>query len=94
MTLSADLPLVSNQTTPLEKNHAAFLLSVAHQADVTMGLRMLDTGTARDVSGVIRITVRDQAAGEEEDARRSIEERELLYFAASDGGVKVFERGQ
>lgn len=54
---------------------------------MVMGLRLLDTGTARDVSGVLRITnggARDQ----------EVEERECLYFVAGDGGVKVFERGQ
>jgi len=59
-----------------------------------MGLRLLDTGTARDVSGVIRITIGDQAAEDEQDIRRRIEERELLYFVGGDGGVRVFERGQ
>ncbi|TVY30346.1 Elongator complex protein [Lachnellula hyalina] len=93
-TLSADFPLVSAQQTPLEKDHAAFLLSVAHQADFTMGLRLLDTGTARDVSGVVRITVGDQFIEDNRDIQRRIEERELLYFVGGDGGVRVFERGQ
>ncbi|TVY93454.1 hypothetical protein LAWI1_G000781 [Lachnellula willkommii] len=93
-TLAADFPLVSVQRTPLEKDHAAFLLSVAHQADYTMGLRLLDTGTARDVSGVIRITVGDQLIEDDRDIQRRIEERELLYFVGGDGGVRVFERGQ
>lgn len=55
-----------------------------------MSLRLLDTGTARDVSGVVRITVGDV----EQEARSQIEERELLYFVGGDGGVRVFERGQ
>lgn len=86
--------MVSAQQTPLEKDHAALLLSSAHQADFTMGLRLLDTGTARDVSGVIRITVGDQASEDDRDIQRKIEERELLYFVGGDGGVRVFERGQ
>ncbi|TVY71220.1 hypothetical protein LSUE1_G007580 [Lachnellula suecica] len=94
VTLSADFPLVSAQQTPLERNHAVLLLSLAHQADFTMGLRLLDTGTARDVSGVVRITVGDQAMEDENDVQRRIEERELLYFVGADGGVRVFERGQ
>ncbi|TVY15110.1 hypothetical protein LARI1_G005467 [Lachnellula arida] len=93
-TLAADFPLVSVQRTPLEKDHAAFLLSVAHQADFTMGLRLLDTGTAKDVSGVIRITVGDQLIEDNRDIQQRIEERELLYFVGGDGGVRVFERGQ
>lgn len=55
-----------------------------------MALRLLDTGTARDVSGVVRITAGDGGSKEAE----KIEERELLYFVGGDGGVKVFERGQ
>lgn len=85
---------MSAQHTPFEKDHAAFLLSLAHQADFIMGLRLLDTGTARDVSGVIRITIGDQASEDDRDIQRKIEERELLYFVGGDGGVRVFERGQ
>ena len=57
-----------------------------------MSLRLLDTGPARDVSGVIRITAWEGIM--EQDAGREIEEKELLYFVGGDGGVKVFERGQ
>jgi len=94
LTLSADEPLVSARQTPLETDHAAFLLSTAHQADYMMGVRLLDTGAARDVSGVVRITVGNHAVNDEKDIERRIEERELLYFVGGDGGVKVFERGQ
>ncbi|KAH7386243.1 hypothetical protein BKA64DRAFT_138149 [Cadophora sp. MPI-SDFR-AT-0126] len=93
MTLSADQPLVSTQQTSLESNNAALLLSTAHQADFIMSLRLLDTGTARDVSGVLRITGGDRIE-EDIDIQKKIEERELLYFVGGDGGVKVFERGQ
>ncbi|KAK7742202.1 hypothetical protein SLS62_010791 [Diatrype stigma] len=91
VTLSADDPLISSQTTRLEKEHAAFTLQMAHDAYLVMGLRMLDTGTAKDVSGVLRITSGGQY---EEDPEHIVEEQELLYFVGSDGGVRVFERGQ
>lgn len=94
VSLSADLPLVSSHQTPLEADHAAFLLSTAHQADFTMNLRLLDSGTARDVSGVLRITIGDGTLEDDRDIRKRIEEKELLYFVGGDGGVKVFERGQ
>jgi elongator complex protein 6 len=93
VTLSADYPLTSGHQTPLEVDHAAFLLSIAHQADFCMGVRLLDTGTARDVSGVIRITVGD-AGAEAPTTAQKVEEKELLYFVGGDGTVKVFERGQ
>ena len=50
-----------------------------------MGLRLLDTGTASDISGVLRIT-----RGSEGD---EVEEKEVLYFVGGDWGVSVFERG-
>lgn len=94
ITVSADYPLVSSHSTPLETDHAAFLLSVAHQADFVMGVRLLDSGTARDVSGVVSITVRERGTVDEGNVATVIEEKELLYFVGGDGGVRVFERGQ
>ena len=61
------------------------MLSTVHTADTVLALRMLDTGTARDVSGVVRITgpgVKDVGG-----------ETEYLYHVTADGGVRVFERG-
>jgi elongator complex protein 6 len=88
VTLAADEPLISAQATSLEKDHAAFTLSLAHEAEMVTSLRLLDTGTARDVSGVLRVTHGGGATGFVQD------ERELLYFVGGDGGVRVFERGQ
>lgn len=75
------------RTTPLEIDHAAFVIGVAHQARTVVGVRCLDTGAAKDVSGVLRVTRGGETWGEE------IEEVELLYFVGGDGRVKVFERG-
>jgi elongator complex protein 6 len=86
--------LISAHQTGLEVDHASFLLDIAHQADIIMSLRLLDSGTARDVSGVVRITIGDGAVQDEHDIQRKIEDNELLYFVGGDGGVKVFERGQ
>lgn len=85
LTLSADHPLITAQQTTLEREHANLALSTAHAADVVFALRMLDTGTARDVSGVVRIT----GPGVKECGG----EGEFLYHVAADGGVRVFERG-
>ena len=90
ITSAADLPLLQSPTTPLEINHAAFVMSVAHQARFTLSLRLLDTGTARDVSGVMRVT---KGPDEGEDGEE-MEERELLYYVGGDGGVRVFGRGE
>ncbi|KUI73021.1 hypothetical protein VM1G_08173 [Cytospora mali] len=88
ITLAADDPLLSAQTTALEKEHAALVLSLAHEAEAVLSLRLLDTGTAKDVGGVVRIT---RGGGSLDTA---IEEHEYLYHVGGDGGVKVFERGQ
>ncbi|KAI0204218.1 hypothetical protein F4808DRAFT_372542 [Astrocystis sublimbata] len=90
ITVSADEPLVSAQTTPLEKEHASLALSLAHDAQLVMSLRMLETGTAKDVSGVIRVT----PGGDEGAGGTLVEDREILYFIGGDGSVRVFERGQ
>jgi elongator complex protein 6 len=57
-----------------------------------MSLRLLDTGTARDISGVIRIAAEREL--EEGEAGLNLDGKELLYFVGGDGNVKVFERGQ
>ncbi|KAL8772011.1 MAG: hypothetical protein Q9209_002676 [Squamulea sp. 1 TL-2023] len=90
---SADYPLIQAQHSPLELNHAAFMMSLAHEANVIWGVRELDTGSARDVSGVVRITRGPAAEGMEDVSGEDVEEKELLYFVAGDGGVRVFERG-
>ena len=64
--MSADEPLLCSRTTTLEKEHAAFVLSLAHAAEIVVSL---------DLGG-------------------KFDERELLYFIASDGTARVFERGQ
>lgn len=59
LTLSADGPLLHNlaaDATPLELSHREFLTGAAYQAGRVVQLRGLDTGPARDVSGVLRIS--------------------------------------
>jgi elongator complex protein 6 len=56
-----------------------------------MGLRMLDTGLARDISGVLRITTDADNDTTTSDVER--EEKEMLYHVG-DGAVEVFHRGQ
>ncbi|KAI0521148.1 hypothetical protein F5B22DRAFT_40177 [Xylaria bambusicola] len=90
ITVSADEPLIAAQGTSLEQEHASLALSLAHDAHFVISLRMLETGTAKDVSGVLRIT----PGGDEEIADALVEDRELLYFIRGDGSVRVFERGQ
>ncbi|KKF96965.1 hypothetical protein CFO_g696 [Ceratocystis platani] len=90
LTVAADSALIAEQNTALERNHAGLALDLAHQADTVISLRMLDTGVARDVSGVMRIT----RGGQDHHDERNTEEHEYLYYVSGDGGVRVFERGQ
>lgn len=90
VTIAADEPLVAAQGTSLEKEHASLALSLAHDAHLVISLRILETGTAKDVSGVLRVT----PGGDDEDASTTVEDQELLYFIKGDGSVRVFERGQ
>ena len=85
---AADVPLSRLGATPLEESHTALVMSLAHQARSIMSVRGLDTGAAKDVSGVLRISNGDECVDDGDT-----EERECLYYVGSDGGVKVFDRG-
>ena len=86
---SADEPLLLLPSTPLETEHAAFVGGLVQQAYFVMSLRLLSTGVAKDVSGILRIT-RGSGSGAEFD---EVEEKEVLYLVSGDGNVRVFERG-
>lgn len=98
LTLATDAPLIHNASvsagqlaTPIETEHAAFAIGLAHRARSVMQLRTLETGAAKDVSGVLRISRGGGWSAGEED---SLEEKEVLYFIQRDGGVSVFGRGE
>ncbi|EHA19998.1 hypothetical protein ASPNIDRAFT_39417 [Aspergillus niger ATCC 1015] len=102
MTVSSDSPLIHNASasahqgaTPLETEHAAFAIGSAHRAHMVMQLRNLETGAARDVSGVLRVS-KGGAWGQNDSTEASShwEEKEVLYFVQRDGGVSVFGRGE
>ncbi|KAJ6133339.1 hypothetical protein N7471_008554 [Penicillium samsonianum] len=98
LTLATDAPLIHNASTsggqlatPIETEHAALVIGLAHRARSVMQLRTLDTGAAKDVSGVLRIS---RGGGLNTSEEETLEEREALYFIQRDGGVKVFGRGE
>ncbi|KAJ5475447.1 hypothetical protein N7539_007734 [Penicillium diatomitis] len=98
LTIAADSPLIHNAATnvhgdctPIETEHAALALGLAHRARTVMQLRMLETGAARDVSGVLRIS---RGGGWNAEAKHSLDEKELLYYIQRDGGLRVFGRGE
>ena len=69
------------------------MTSLAHEARLILSLRELDTGAARDVSGVLRIGRGGGDSGGSGERGENTEEKEVLYFVGGDGGVRVFERG-
>lgn len=99
LTMAADSPLIHNVSVsragghmpaPIETEHAGFAIGLAHRARSVMQLRTLETGVARDVSGVLRISAGGGwIAGKDENP-----EKEVLYYIQRDGGVRVFGRGE
>ncbi|RPB01455.1 hypothetical protein L873DRAFT_1803666 [Choiromyces venosus 120613-1] len=79
VSVNADDPLMRNE------QHAALVVGLGHIAHRVFALRGLDTGVARDVSGVLRVT---GGGGSAEGGK------EVLYFVGDGGGVEVFERGE
>ncbi|KAK6522063.1 hypothetical protein TWF281_002632 [Arthrobotrys megalospora] len=81
----------SPSSTPLELSHANLVISLGHTADAILSLRLLDTGVAKDISGVLKVT---RGAGNlgSETATGVVEEKEMLYYE-SDVGVRIFARG-
>lgn len=63
-------------------------------------VRELETGAAKDVSGVFRITRGGDyfaVGGDDDDGDEDgdeVKEVELLYLLQRDGGLKVFQRGE
>ena len=88
--VNADSALITRSSTRLEMEETSFVTTLAHEASSVTSLRMLDTGLAKDVSGVLRITT---ASGQTTSTREDWREKEVLYFV-KDGAVEVFNRGQ
>jgi len=85
-------PLGAGVHTRLEMESAAFITMAVHNAEWVVGLRLLDTGVAKDVSGVMRIT---RGGAWEEVGGEGEREKEVLYFVGEGGGgVEVFDRGE
>lgn len=89
--LPSDSALIqtSPSSTPLELSHANLVISLGHTADAILSLRLLDTGVAKDISGVLKVT---RGAGNLGETGGMVEEKEMLYYE-SDAGVRIFARG-
>jgi elongator complex protein 6 len=95
VTLAADIltkdiypHLFSAFPQPILLQQRQFLLTLAHQADMTLSMKALDSGSSKDVSGVVRITSsrNNGASGD----------KEFLYFVDSGSSkpIEVWERGE
>ncbi|KAA8895987.1 hypothetical protein FN846DRAFT_911140 [Sphaerosporella brunnea] len=89
--IHADSALVSQTRSRFETESASFATSLAHEASILTSLRMLDTGLARDISGVLRITKRPEISAVVSE--HGWNDKEVLYFV-NDGSVDVFSRGE
>lgn len=76
-------------------------MTQAHAARFVLSARELETGAARDVSGVLRLTrggdwydEDSEDEGEQNDGNGEAAGREVLYLVQRDGAVKVFGRGE
>jgi elongator complex protein 6 len=97
--MQADTPLLTLSTPPQPIEHAQhnFLVKMAHMSRRVLSVRVLDTGVARDVSGVLRVTENRDRLGDLSLEKKNEDEfrggKEVLYKIGGDGSVKVFERG-
>ena len=95
LTCSADTPLLHNRhagATPLERQHSTFVSTLGHQASWIFQLRALDTGAAKDVTGVLRVS--KGGSHDQEEGTASLEDGEWLYQLKGDGSARVWSRGQ
>lgn len=93
--LSAAVPGSETSQPPIEVETAAFLTQQAHAARYVMSVRDLETGAAKDVSGVLRVTrgVCAYDDGGDDGEWEEVREMEALYLVQRDGSAKVFDRG-
>lgn len=103
VTCNADSPLLQGPTppftgTPLERNHEHFVTSMAHRSGWVLQLRGLDTGSAKDVSGVVRVSRGGDTLADEDEGLEKREgelmDAEWLYQLKADGSVRVWGRGE
>lgn len=77
--------------TPLETQQRTFVLGLATVARMTIGVRGLDSGAAKDVSGVLTVA---RGVEDWDERREEVQEGEWLYFIRTDGGSNIFRRGE
>jgi hypothetical protein len=76
--------------TPMQVEQQQLVLSLAHQANTVFSVRKLDTGLAKDVTGVLRITNAIKDVGDDDHGCSA---REYLYHVHDNRTAVVWERG-
>lgn len=83
--------------TPLEHEHGELVRGLAWQAGWVVQLRPLETGSAREVNGSVRVSKGGAWEGQGDEAgegEAELEEGEWLFHVKGDGGVRVWGRGE
>ncbi|KAF2665868.1 hypothetical protein BT63DRAFT_416309 [Microthyrium microscopicum] len=88
LTASDLFSLEANSQTPLRTQQQQFLMTLGHQANLVLSTRVLDTGHAKDVSGVLMISHGGQAA-----ERQTGSDSEYLYQVENNRATSVWKRG-
>jgi elongator complex protein 6 len=93
ISLFADHALLdSSDSNSLSKNQSILLTSLIHRAYSVISLRPLQTGTAKDVTGVIRLTRGGSWYDFEHGNRDSAEMKEWeMLYRIEDGRPKLFK---
>jgi elongator complex protein 6 len=76
--------------TPMQIQQQQLVLSLAHQANAVFSVRRLDTGLAKDVAGVLRVTT---AMRDCTDDGQGSPAKEFLYQVHDNRTAVVWERG-
>jgi len=93
MMLRADLfdsEVEPQNPTPMQLQQQQLVLSLAHQANAVLSVRKLDSGLAKDVTGVLRITTAMKDFGDDEQGSPA---KEFLYHVHDNRTAVVWERG-
>lgn len=95
VTCSADSALLHNiepGSTPLEVENSTLVRSLAYQSNWVFACRPLETGAARDVSGIIRVSRGGADSGNDEEDDSLLQDGEWLYQVKGDGSVRAWTR--
>jgi elongator complex protein 6 len=78
---------IAGNSDNLQSSHQQFLLTTTHQSTAVLSTRVLDTGQAKDVSGVLRINSQGTMC------RSQLWDVELLYHLEPSRAVRIWQRG-